>query len=163
MDKVLIYTDGSCRNKTGDCGSYAVVMIYRSKTNNLDNTKEFSFGAYKNTTSARMELRGVIAGLRAITKKSIKVELYTDNQYVCNAIAKGWIYKWEKEGWYNRTNADLLRELLFEYRQFPDGNVKFMWIRGHNGNIYNERADELAAIAAKSKNITYCRLNSYHL
>lgn len=152
MDKIQVYTDGSCNNRTNDCGAFAVVLIYK------EHIKEYSFGAYKQTTSARMELRAIIHGLRMIKNKNILVELFGDNQYTINAIAKGWIYKWEKEGWYNRTNSDLLRELLFEYRQFPDGNVKFNWCKGHSGILYNERCDELAGIAAKSENIIDCRI-----
>ena len=96
-----------------------------------------------------MELMAVIIGLEAIKTKDKKVIIYSDSKYVIDSFDKGWIYNWEREGFYKRTNADLFIRLLNLYRSFP--NIEFSWVKGHNGHEENEKCDVLA-VAMSSRN-----------
>lgn len=140
---VLIYTDGSCLGNPGP-GGYGAVLIYN------DNRKELSKG-YKNTTNNRMEMRAVIAALESL-KEPCNVTLYTDSQYVKNAITKKWIDNWQKNGWKTAAkkpvkNKDLWMQFLPLIKKH---NVDFRWVKGHSGHPENERCDELARNAASS-------------
>jgi ribonuclease HI len=111
-------------------------------------------GGYRQTTNNRMELMGVIAGLEAL-KEPCEVTLHSDSRYVVDAIEKGWVERWRKNGWKRNKrepalNADLWERLL---QLFSEHTVKLNWVRGHAGNEGNERCDELArqAIAEKEK------------
>lgn len=139
MKNVKIYTDGACSGNPGP-GGWGAVLLYGDKK------KEMS-GAEAGTTNNRMELTSVIAALEAL-KEPCKVELYTDSQYVANAINQGWLSSWEKKGWKRKggevKNPDLwqrLSPLLKEH------DVKFIWVKGHAENEYNNRCDELAVEA----------------
>jgi ribonuclease HI len=131
---IQLYADGSCKKNPG-IGGCACVLIYG------EHRKEIQAG-YKLTTNNRMELRAVIMGLEAIKKKNSKITVYSDSRYVTNAFKKEWIFNWEKENFHNRVNSDLFIRLLELYRSFA--SVEFVWVKGHNGNIENERCDFLA-------------------
>jgi ribonuclease HI len=142
LKAVEIYTDGACLGNPGP-GGYGVVLLYG------DQRKELSAG-YKLTTNNRMEIMATIAGLRSL-KSPCTVTLYTDSQYVVNAMMKGWAKKWRANNWQrNKTekavNPDLWEQLLALCEQHQ---VTFKWVRGHAGNVENERCDVLAVTAAK--------------
>jgi ribonuclease HI len=143
---VEIYTDGSCLNNPGP-GGYGVVLLWG------DHRRELS-GGFQYTTNNRMEIIAVIMGLKALKFPS-QVNLYTDSQYVVNAINKGWAKKWQKNSWQRNSkekakNADLWQQLLELSEQHQ---VNFIWVRGHSGNEENERCDRLAFSAAQGKNL----------
>ena len=134
---VTIYTDGACSGNPGP-GGYGAILMYGS------HKKELS-GGDANTTNNRMELMGVITALEALNRPC-QVDLYTDSQYVVNAIEKGWARKWQANGWMRNKkdkalNPDLWQRLLdlLETHQ-----VTFHWVKGHAENSYNNRCDELA-------------------
>ena len=134
---VTIYTDGACSGNPGPGGYGAILMYGQHK-------KELS-GGDPNTTNNRMELMGVITALKALNRPC-QVDLYTDSQYVVNAIEKGWAKKWQANGWMRNKkdkalNPDLWQSLLdlLEIHQ-----VTFHWVKGHADNPYNNRCDELA-------------------
>lgn len=134
---VIIYTDGACSGNPGP-GGYGAILLYGQ------HKKELSGGA-ANTTNNRMELMGVITALKAL-KRPCSVQLYTDSQYVVNAIEKGWAKKWQANGWMrNKTekamNPDLWQQLL---ELLSIHQVRFHWVKGHADNPYNNRCDELA-------------------
>ena len=143
---VTIYTDGACSGNPGP-GGYGAILMYGS------HKKELS-GGDANTTNNRMELMGVITALKALNRPC-QVDLYTDSQYVVNAIEKGWARKWQANGWMRNKkdkalNPDLWQMLLelLEVHQ-----VTFHWVKGHAENPYNNRCDELAvAESQKYKN-----------
>ena len=140
--KVAIYTDGACLGNPGP-GGYGVVMLYG------DHRKELS-GGFRLTTNNRMEIFAVIAGLRAL-KTKCEVTIYSDSQYVVNAIMKGWVRRWKGNGWMrNKTeravNIDLWQLMLDLLAN--QNKVDFVWVRGHAGNRENERCDQLAVSAA---------------
>ena len=145
---VTIYTDGACSGNPGPGGYGAILMYGQHK-------KELS-GGDPNTTNNRMELMGVITALKALNRPC-QVDLYTDSQYVVNAIEKGWAKKWQANGWMRNKkdkalNPDLWQSLLdlLEIHQ-----VTFHWVKGHAENPYNNRCDELATSAIRE----YRRLN----
>lgn len=144
--KVKLYTDGACRGNPGR-GGYAAIL----KSGQY--CKELSQG-YRMTTNNRMELRGVMAGLAALTK-SCQVEVYSDSKYVVDASNKKWIEGWKKKGWKRGkgeklANADLWK-LLDELRGRHE--VTWHWVKGHAGHAENERCDELATEAADGKGL----------
>ena len=143
MKKVEIYTDGACRGNPGK-GGWGAILVYCGVE------KELS-GGEAETNNNRMELSAVIAALSAL-KEPCEVRLTTDSQYVVNAIEKGWLSSWQKNGWRKSDrgavlNVDLWQKLigLIELHK-----VEFVWVRGHNGHPYNERCDKLATAFADS-------------
>ena len=129
---IKIYTDGSSRGNPGP-GGYGIVLLYK------DNRKEISQG-YKLTTNNRMELKA----LQSIKNDKLEIKIYSDSKYVVESIEKGWIWNWEKKNFKKKLNSDLWKVLIPLYKKF---NVKFEWVKGHAGNIENERCDELANLA----------------
>lgn len=142
MKEVEIFTDGSCRGNPGP-GGWGAILRYRG------NQKELS-GGQADTTNNRMELTAVISALKAL-KEPCKVTLYSDSQYVCNALKLGWAAKWRSNGWKRSKsepalNPDLWEELLQLYEKH---DVNVIWVKGHAGHPENERCDELAVAAAQ--------------
>jgi ribonuclease HI len=140
---ITIYTDGSSRGNPGPGGYGALLM-------SGDHRKELSQG-YKLTTNNRMELMAVIAGLEALKKQGQQVKIYSDSQYVVNAVEKGWLNTWIATNFKGgKKNKDLwLRYHHLAKTQF----VRFVWVKGHADNPYNNRCDELATAAADSGNL----------
>lgn len=139
---IEIYTDGSSRGNPGP-GGYGVVL----KKNN--HYKELSAG-FRKTTNNRMELLAVITGLEAIKKENQNVTVYSDSKYVVDAINQKWVFGWQKKGFKNKKNPDLWMRFL---KIYPKHQVKFVWIKGHDGHTENERCDTLAVNAATSNNL----------
>ena len=149
MKQIKIYADGACSGNPGPGGWGAILMYGEHK-------KELSGGAAE-TTNNRMELQGVIAALKALNE-ACAVDLYTDSQYIVNAVEKGWVYKWQAKGWMRNAkeaakNPDLWQELL---DLMETHNVKFHWVKGHGDNPWNNRCDELAV--AESRKFKGARL-----
>ena len=146
MKEVTIYTDGACSGNPG-AGGYGVVLMYGAAK------KELSEG-YEKTTNNRMELLAVIRGLEAL-KEPCRVNLYSDSKYVVDAIEKGWVVKWKQNGWMRNkkeraSNVDLWEQLLV---MLAKHQVKFIWVKGHADNPWNERCDELARMAIQKGNL----------
>ncbi|MFL3001493.1 MAG: ribonuclease HI [Cytophagales bacterium] len=137
---IKIYTDGSSRGNPGP-GGYGIVLLYKDKR------KELSQG-YKLTTNNRMELLAVIKALEALKNNSIDIIIYSDSKYVVESVEKGWIWNWEKVDFKKKQNPDLWKKFIPLYKKFK---IKFEWVKGHSGNIENERCDELANTAQERK------------
>ncbi|MDG2342306.1 MAG: ribonuclease HI [Cytophagales bacterium] len=137
---IKIYTDGSSRGNPGP-GGYGIVLLYKDKR------KELSQG-YKLTTNNRMELLAVIKALEALKNNSIDIIIYSDSKYVVESVEKGWIWNWEKVNFKKKQNPDLWKKFIPLYKKFK---IKFEWVKGHSGNIENERCDELANTAQERK------------
>lgn len=142
MKHVDIFTDGACQGNPGPGGWAAILRFGRHE-------KEFACGE-PNTTNNRMEMLAAIRGLQAL-KESCEVDLYSDSQYLVNAIVKGWIRGWQNNGWRTASkdpvkNIDLWEELL---TQMERHKVRFHHVYGHSGHPENERCDKLARAAAK--------------
>ncbi len=150
--KVSIYTDGAARGNPDGPGGYGTVLEYVDSKGEL-HTKELSQG-YKKTTNNRMELMAVIAGLEALNRPC-EADVYSDSKYVVDAFNQHWIDGWLKKGW-NRgknepvKNVDLWKRLLAAKEKHQ---VKFIWVKGHDGHPQNERCDQLATSAADGSSL----------
>lgn len=143
MKHVDIYTDGACRGNPGR-GGWGAILVYGSKE------KELS-GGEPMTTNNRMELMGAIAAMEAL-REPCDITLTSDSKYLTDAINKGWLTSWKKNGW---VKADKKPVLNAELWQRLDGllrihTVRFVWVHGHMGHEYNERCDVLATTFADS-------------
>ncbi|MEO6523514.1 MAG: ribonuclease HI [Mucilaginibacter sp.] len=138
---VEIFTDGASSGNPGP-GGYGVIL--RSG----QHYKELSEG-FRKTTNNRMELLAVIKGLEAL-KTPQAVTIYSDSKYVIDPIEKKWIYGWVQKGFKDKKNKDLWLRFL-ELSKIHQ--VKFVWVRGHNGHPENERCDVLAVQAGKQRDL----------
>ncbi|WP_174408648.1 ribonuclease HI [Desulfovibrio psychrotolerans] len=141
IKNVSIYTDGSCLGNPGPGGWGAVLRCNGTE-------KELS-GGFRRTTNNRMEILAVLEALQAL-KEPCKVDLYTDSQYVRNAVEKKWLAGWQRNGWKTAgkqpvKNRDLWERLL---PMLAKHAVSFHWVRGHSGHPENERCDALARAQA---------------
>lgn len=136
--QLIIYTDGAARGNPGR-GGYGVILMWGDKK------KELSAG-YRLTTNNRMELLAVIVALESLTKKHIPLSIYTDSQYIVNAIQQKWLDNWIRNDFKGgKKNRDLWVRF---YNLAKDFDIKFIWVRGHADNPFNNRCDELATAAA---------------
>ena len=141
--EITIYTDGSSRGNPGP-GGYGAILMSGGKT------KELSQG-YRRTTNNRMELMGVIAALEALKKPSLNITIYTDSQYIVKAVKEGWLNKWLATNFAGgKKNKDLWVKFYNLYKQH---HIKFVWVKGHADNVYNNRCDVLATTAADGRNL----------
>ena len=134
--KVVIHTDGACSGNPGP-GGWGAILDYSGAR------KELSGGA-ADTTNNRMEITAAVEALNAL-KRPCKVEMHVDSQYVKDGITK-WIHGWKKNGWKTADkkpvkNAELWQALDEAIRRHE---ISWHWVKGHDGNPDNERADELA-------------------
>lgn len=138
-----IYTDGAARGNPGP-GGYGVILMWGDKA------KELSAG-YRRTTNNRMELMGVIAALEALKKDGLNIVLHTDSQYIVKAINEGWLRNWIAT---NFKGGKKNKDLWLRFHELSKrNNIRFVWVRGHADNAYNNRCDELATTAADGKDL----------
>ncbi len=135
--EVSIYTDGACSGNPGPGGWAAVLMAQGA-------VKELS-GYEEDTTNNRMELTAAIEALEKLTK-ACDVKLYSDSSYLVSAFNQGWLDNWQRNGWRNSagqavSNPDLWKRLL---AQADKHNIKWIKVKGHADNEWNNRCDELA-------------------
>jgi ribonuclease HI len=140
--RVVIYGDGACVGNPGP-GGYGVVLLYGGRRRELS-------GGFRLTTNNRMELMAVIVGFEAL-REPCDVELHSDSRYVIEAMRQRWLDAWRARGWKTSdkkpvANQDLWERLL---RAIAPNEVKWHWVRGHAGDVENERCDELAEAAAR--------------
>lgn len=145
-NEVTIYTDGSSLGNPGP-GGYGVVL--KAGTHR----KELS-GGFRKTTNNRMELLGVIEGLKSL-KQPCKVTLYSDSKYIVDAVNQGWARRWKANHWKRNKrekalNPDLWKTLL---DLLDEHQVEFVWVKGHANNAENNRCDRLAVAAASKPNL----------
>ena len=137
MNEVVeIYTDGACKGNPG-AGGWGALLAWNGKTREL-------CGGEALTTNNRMEMTAVICALEALKRKS-RVRLHTDSKYVQQGISD-WIHSWKKRGWRTADRKPVKNEDLWRRLDELAGEheIEWLWVRGHDGNPGNERADELA-------------------
>lgn len=135
--RIEIFTDGACSGNPG-IGGWGALLRYK------DIEKELS-GGEKNTTNNRMELTAVIEALKAL-KTTCNITLYTDSKYVMCGITE-WMENWKRNGWKTTNkksdvkNIDLWQQLDELIKKHE---IRWVWVKGHNGHPENERVDTLA-------------------
>ena len=151
MKHVDIFTDGACKRNPGP-GGWAAILRFG------EHEKEISGGDI-NTTNNRMEITAVIMALKLL-KEPCEITLYSDSQYVCNAIKLGWARKWKANNWMRNSKDPALNSDLWEMilQEMSKHKVTTIWVKGHAGHPENERCDKLATKQAKkfkTANIKY--------
>ncbi len=143
MKKVQVITDGACLGNPGP-GGWAAILLHG------ENRKEL-YGCEKHTTNNRMELTAAIEGLRALRERC-EVEVVTDSEYVKNGITQ-WITNWKKRGWMTAAKKPVVNRDLWEEldEQTTRHTMRWSWTKGHASHADNNRADELASLAAKQQ------------
>ena len=143
MSIIEVFTDGACSGNPGP-GGWGVILRYKGTE------KELSGGAPE-TTNNRMELTAVIEALKAL-KRECDVVIHTDSRYVMDGVQQ-WLPNWKQNGWKTSNkkspvkNVDLWQELDTLLQKH---NIRWIWVKGHNGHEENERVDKLARDFAKS-------------
>lgn len=144
MAAVEIFTDGACSGNPG-AGGWGVILRYGS-------TEKELCGGASETTNNRMELTAVIEALKAL-KRECELVIYTDSRYVMDGVQQ-WMPNWKANGWRTTNkksavkNLDLWQELDL---LLPQHKIKWVWVKGHNGHLENERVDKLARDEAQKR------------
>ncbi len=136
MKQVTIYTDGSALGNPGK-GGWAALLIYGEKR------KELS-GAAELATNNQMELTAALKALEAL-KQPCQIELYTDSQYLRKGITE-WIHNWLKNNWRSSNKKPVKNQELWQalYSATQKHQIKWHWVKAHNGDEFNELVDDLA-------------------
>ncbi|GAB4508809.1 MAG: ribonuclease HI [Anaerolineae bacterium] len=139
---VTIYTDGGCKPNPGP-GGWAALLIYG------EHQKELSGGLPK-TTNNQMEMTAAIEALDALNEPC-DVTFYTDSEYLQKGITT-WMAGWVKNGWKTASKQPVKNQDLWQrlHAATLRHNITWKWVRGHAGNAYNERVDQLATAARNS-------------
>ena len=141
-DIVTIHTDGSCLSNPGP-GGWAVILRWR------ENEREI-VGNEQDTTNNRMELKAAIMGLNAVTR-AMPIALHTDSRYVMNGV-QDWMPRWKANGWKTASKKPVANQDLWQMldEAVSRHHITWHWIKGHAGDEFNERCDQLARSAAES-------------
>jgi ribonuclease HI len=150
---VKIYCDGSClgNGKVENFGGYGVVIVVDGEV-----FRTYKKGA-RNTTNNRMELEGLLASVKFAKFLDRKVEIYCDSAYCINTV-NDWMYKWAANGWKKADkktpeNLDIISQ-LFDLLNF-NTLIKFVKVKGHADNEFNNEADRLAVAASAEEQANY--------
>ena len=141
-DRLIVYTDGACRGNPGRGGwAWAVP------------DGPYASGADPQTTNQRMEITAVLEALRALLPEAAGgIDVVSDSTYVVKCFTDGWWRGWLRRDWKNSQNKPVanrdLWEPLIELAVSSDVDVRFRWVKGHSGDRWNDRVDELATLAA---------------
>lgn len=137
MKKVSIWTDGACSYNPGP-GGWAAILQYGKAEKVLS-------GGKNETTNNVMELTAVVEGLKAL-KEKCSVLLYSDSAYVVNAVEQGWLHNWKANGFRTADKKPVKNRELWEELDalLSEHAVKFIKVKGHADNEYNNRCDSIA-------------------
>ena len=146
MKQVIIYTDGACSGNPGP-GGWGAILMYKEKKLEIS-------GYEAHTTNNRMELMAPIQALSRL-KEPCAVSVYSDSAYLVNAFEKRWLDSWQRHNWLKSDkkpveNQDLWQELL---KLTATHRIKWIKVKGHADNPYNNRCDELATGEIKQHSI----------
>ena len=136
MSIVTIYTDGACRGNPGP-GGWGALLIFG------ENEKEI-FGGETETTNNRMELCACIEALDQLSRRC-RVRVFTDSTYVKDGI-QSWLRNWKRNNWKTAAKKPVKNRDLWEKldKLSARHDIEWRWVKGHAGDVGNERADQLA-------------------
>lgn len=142
---INIFTDGSCdKNKKGieNKGAHAFVAINENGVKFMEKVRQ-----EKNTTNNRMELSAVINALESFKNSSEEITIFTDSEYVSNAINKGWLEKWKRNNYIRnkKKKTELIpnKDLWQKLDSLLKTTIKIKWVKGHSSNVWNNYVDKL--------------------
>ena len=140
--KYKIYTDGACSGNPGP-GGWAAIILANNEV------KDMFSGSEKNTTNNQMELMAPIKAIQKFKKKS-EISVFTDSTYVRDGITI-WIKRWEKNEWKTASKKPVKNKELWKKLKNLSSkhSVKWIWVKGHAQDKYNNLVDELAQGAIK--------------
>lgn len=143
---IIIYSDGACLGNPGP-GGWAAILLWNN------HHKEIS-GGFAHTTNNRMEIMAVLEALRTL-KQPCSIVINTDSRYLHDAVEKKWIQKWQKNGWKTTDKKPVKNQDLWEQlSSFLDQHqIRFQWVKAHDGQKENERCDQLAKQAANQPDL----------
>jgi ribonuclease HI len=166
-NKITIYTDGSARGNPGKAGWAGIILFHPHSTSSLsmERSKErvIEIGGYSpHATNNQMELTAAIKTLETLKnlKEKLKidtntnVEIFSDSKYVVLGITE-WIFNWQKNNWISSTKKPVFNKELWEelFKISSEFKIKWSYVEGHNGDKYNDRADEIATNFADGNKI----------
>ncbi len=136
MKQVTIYADGACSKNPGP-GGWGTVLIYEDKVKKLSGFQEMS-------TNNIMELTAVIQGLKAL-KEKCRIEVFTDSKYIVDSVTK-WLPGWKRNGWTTSSKKQVKNLVLWKELTYLSDlhEIRWNWVKGHSGNLYNEECDKMA-------------------
>jgi ribonuclease HI len=141
LARVKIYTDGACEPNPGP-GGWAALLLFGKQEKALS-------GAEPYTTNNRMELTAAVRALNALVEPC-HVDFFTDSEYLRRGITE-WLPEWQRRGWKRKSgalaNIDLWQALL---SSLGEHDISWHWVRGHAGNLLNQRVDSLARKAMRN-------------
>jgi len=147
-DKIKIYTDGAARGNPGPAGWGAVF---------IESSKIFEIGGRSDhATNNQMELMAAIEAFKYLKNKKINlpVEVFADSKYVILGITE-WISNWQKNNWRNAAKKPVMNRELWEelFELVQEFKPKWNYVKGHNDDLYNDRADEIATSFADNASV----------
>lgn len=143
------YCDGACSGNPGPGAAGAVLLAYEGQT--LVKERELVSSVERKSTNQRQELIGAILVLEALTRSGVDITIYSDSKYVIDGITQ-WVKGWKRNGWVNSQKQPVVNQELWKRLDelVAKHQVKWVWVKGHAGNHYNERCDRLAVGALKA-------------
>jgi ribonuclease HI len=141
---IHIFTDGAAMVHKSKTGGWSAVILYKEKMKEI-------MGAIADTTNNQMEILACVKALEKIKTNNIPIKIYSDSTYVVNGMNE-WRFTWQTNGWKSAKkkvkNRDLWEQLISLSEKQDD--IEFIWLKGHDGHEWNERADTLASIAIEN-------------
>jgi ribonuclease HI len=150
--KIILYSDGAAKSNPNGPGAWGCVILYPS-----GQTAEHCGYIGDKVSNNFCELTAVYEGLRRIDPESSTV-IFTDSQYVVNSVNKGWLKSWSKNDWKTARGKPVANKELWVkiLSMIEKRDLKFEWVKGHNGDPLNERADKLANMAIFNNKNNMC-------
>jgi ribonuclease HI len=147
--RIEAYCDGACSGNPGPGAAAALLLAYEGAT--LLKERELVSPVDPNTTNQRQELLAAIMALEALAKPGVEITMICDSKYVIDGITS-WVKGWKRNGWVNSKKEPVANRELWERldQAVQKHRVTWKWVKGHAGNIYNERVDQLAVAAVKA-------------
>ena len=154
--KTTIYTDGSCQPNPGPGGWGAVIL-------SADGSVKAISGSAQHTTNNRMELQAAIEALKAVNNGE-DILLFSDSKYLQQGISQ-WLPSWQNRGWLTSFNSEVKNRDLWQTlaKQINKHDIDWQWIKGHAGNDWNEKADQLARSAVIHPQLPLLEKKAIHI